>query len=47
MAEPNVEKDILGDGSDDDPYYIDGTKDLHFEVISMDFNTMKAIVRID
>ena len=42
----DVEKDILGDGEDDTPYYIDGTKDVKFEVISMDWPNKKAVIRI-
>ena len=42
----DVEKDILGEGSEDAPYYIDGTKDVHFEVISMDWPGKKATIRV-
>lgn len=39
-----VEKDILGDGSDGNPYKIDGVNGKEYDVVSMDFTTMKAMV---
>jgi len=40
-------KSILGDGTDDNPYHIDGIGDLHFEVISMDYGAMQATIRVN
>lgn len=39
-----VEKDILGDGSEDSPWRIAGTDGKEFDVVSMDFETKKAQV---
>jgi len=46
MAYDDVERDILGDGTEGSPYRIEGIEGIEYEVISMNFETKKAVIKI-